>query len=128
MSTGNLITQSTMAVDAAEEWKNGTKLTSGTAAGADVAYYVVGGVNARASFGLGVWNWMIWETDKTGLACNANASNCGTFTDATDSWGYGPLNLMVMGFKANLSNKAEMGAMNTAMQNSCATSNTMWNK
>ena len=93
-----------MAVDAAEEWKNGTLKVAGTSAGEDVAYYVVGGVNARLTFGLGVWNWMIWEADKTGLACNADASNCGTYTEVTNAFGYGPVNLLVMGDAVNQTN------------------------
>jgi len=29
-------------------------------------YYAVGGINANASFGLGVWNFMVWMVDENG--------------------------------------------------------------
>lgn len=81
----NLITE------AVEEWKNGTG-DAGTSAGADVMYFAAGGINRNATFGLGIWNAMIWATNKSGAACdNAKCSSDagGTFTDAAAS-GAGP--------------------------------------
>jgi len=53
-----------MITDIAEEWKSGTVKT--TTIGDSPMYYAVGGINANASFGLGVWNFMVWMVDENG--------------------------------------------------------------
>jgi len=54
-----------MITDIAEEWKSGTVKTT-AAPGDSPMYYAVGGINANASFGLGVWNFMVWMVDENG--------------------------------------------------------------
>lgn len=45
-------------------------------------YFAVGGINARASFGLGVWNLMVWGIDELGvklLTANYNTASSSTW-------------------------------------------------
>lgn len=82
--TTNNINRSNLVTDAVEEWKNGGTLgTAGTAAGHDVLYFAVGGINRNATFGLGLWNMMIWATNKSGLACVTAKCSGTTWTEAT---------------------------------------------
>jgi len=74
-----------LVVDAVEEWKNGSVKGTNNVAGDEVIYFATGGVNARSTFGLGIWHFMMWAMDKTGLACNADSSNCGAFVDVVGS-------------------------------------------
>jgi len=71
--------------------------------------------------------------DKTGLACNADNSNCGAFTDvagvgapALVGEGYNGSNLNIMSWKSNGTTLASGSALNTSMQNTCGTSLSMW--
>jgi hypothetical protein len=64
--TGLALTTSAMVVDAAEEWKNGGTVAV-AASGEDPLMFAIGGMNNNASFGLGVWGYMIWATDAKGI-------------------------------------------------------------
>lgn len=65
--------------DVAEEWMGGT--LQATTVGDNPIYYAVGGINARGTFGLGVWNVMVWGMDEAGIALTAttNAYGAGSF-------------------------------------------------
>ena len=64
------MSSSSMITDIAEEWKSGTIIAT-AAAGDSPMYYAVGGINAHSSFGLGVWNFMVWMVDENGAAMTA---------------------------------------------------------
>ena len=66
----NSVSSSSMITDIAEEWKSGTIIAT-AAAGDSPMYYAVGGINAHSSFGLGVWNFMVWMVDENGAAMTA---------------------------------------------------------
>ena len=65
--------------DVAEEWMEGTLEAS--TVGDNPIYYAVGGINPRGTFGLGVWNIMVWGMDEAGvvLANTTNAYGNGSF-------------------------------------------------
>lgn len=54
----HIFSRSTMVVDAAEMWKDGSvNVVDATGPdGADVVFVAVGGTNGRESYGMGVWN------------------------------------------------------------------------
>jgi len=108
-----------LVIDAVEEWKNGALKGTANSAGDEVIYFATGGVNANPTFGLGIWNFMMWAMDKTGLACNSDASNCGTFTDVVGvgngglaGEGYSGAFVNVMTWKNNSTNLGYLGGLN----------------
>ena len=60
---------STMVIDVAEAWASGAIVspTVNTASGNQSIFYAVGGINQNASFGLGVWNMMVWGMNENGI-------------------------------------------------------------
>lgn len=98
INTGLLheFTRSTIVTDAAELWKNGGRIVNDAAApaGLDPVHIAVGGVNSRESYGMGIWNLMLWAADKDGKA-ETTALYGATFTEL-DLKGSGSLEISML--------------------------------
>jgi len=72
-----------MVIDVAEAWASGAIVspTVNTASGNQSIFYAVGGINQNASFGLGVWNMMVWGMNENGLDMTA-----ARFSALASSW------------------------------------------
>lgn len=128
--TANDVARSTMVVDAVEEWKNGTSIVTTATPGIDPWMVALGGVNAQASHGLGIWNMMMWSTNKSGVKCT-QALCGGTYVDVIvnntgTGWGIGPYNLAVANDVINQTQLNYQGGLNTNIMNSCGTSLSQW--
>jgi len=129
LETANYWDRSTLVVTAAEAWKNGT-LKKTAAAGEDPMNVAAGGISARATFGLGVWNMMVWTTDYLGISNTTGAGGTygNTFVDATDT-GYNGLTITHMLLATNFGvTGPDDGGLNINMQHNCYTSVTQYTK
>lgn len=126
----HLFNTSSIVTDAAELWTLGGRIdvNANGPAGVDPVHVAVGGVNGKPSFGLGVWNMMIWVTDKNGVSETAAlySASAGTAYAEMNEPGAGVMNVMQLNIAKNAATFLYSLRSSEANQSACLTTVTQY--